>query len=320
MSGPVILTGPDRSGTSLLYALVGSHPSISMVRRTNMFRWFHGRFGILSDPHNLERCLSTMLRYERLSPLGPDPDRIRAEFVRGEPTYGRLFDLIHRHHAERMGKPRWGDKSLHTEHHADAVFDELPDARIIHVMRDPRDRHASVIRRYADVSRRVGPVTGRWLSSVRAGERNLQRHPGRYRLVRYEDLVHDPETTLRDVCEFLDEPYAAEMLAMEGVPEHEEGNSSFEQFAPRTISTKGVGRYLGILDRRDVAFIETVARSSMRRLGYLAPSDVPVRPRLSEVPYIAENAARMMAWIIADDERAGRAEVPDARLSPEPIT
>jgi hypothetical protein len=317
MSRPILLTGPDRSGTSLLFALLGSHPNISMVRRTNMFRWFHGRFGDLSDPVNFERCLDTMLRYERLSPLQPDPDRIRREFVAGDHTYGYLFDRLHSHHAERMGRPRWGDKSLHTEHHAAAVFSEFPDARMIQVMRDPRDRHASVMRRYPDVSRKVGPVTGRWLASERAGGRNLRHYPGRYRLVRYEDLVGDPEGVLADLCDFLDEPYTSAMLSMGGVPEHEKGNSSFEQFAPGTISTKGIGRYRTALDRRDVAFIESVGRRAMKRLGY-QPDTAALR--LGDVPYVAENAARMMAWIAADPERRGRAEVPASRLSPEPIT
>ena len=316
MSRPILLTGPDRSGTSLLFALLGSHPNISMVRRTNLFRWFHGRFGDLADPTNFERCLDTMLRYERLSPLQPDPERIRREFREGDPTYGRLFDLLNAHHAEQVGKPRWGDKSLHTEHHAPAVFAEFPEARMIQVMRDPRDRHASVMRRYSDVNRNVGPVTGRWLASERAGRHNLSRFPGRYRLVRYEDLARNPEGLLVDLCDFLDEPYTPEMLGMQGVPEHESGNSSFEQFAPGTISTKGIGRFRTTLDRRDIAFIETVARRAMKRLDYQPDT---TSPRLGDAAYLVENTVRMLAWIAADPERKGRAGVPGSRLSPEPI-
>lgn len=321
MKAPVIITGADRSGTSLLYALLGSHPAISMVRRSNMFRWFHGRFGSLSNPENLERCLQTMLRYERLAPLEPDEERIRREFQDGEPTYGRLFDLFHRHRAERLGRERWGDKSLHTEHYADVVFSEFPAARMLHVMRDPRDRHASVVRRYPDVQRNVGPVTGRWLASSRALERNLRRYPDRYRSVRYEDLVQAPEAVLAEVCEFIEEPYSAEMLTMGGVPEHQEGNSSFETFAPGTISTKAVGRFTSILDRRDIAFIETVVRRPMDRLGYLPPREERTPLQARDVAYLVENLARMWAWMATDTERPGKGPgVPPARLSPEKVT
>lgn len=320
MSGPIILTGADRSGTSLLYALLGSHPNISMVRRSNMFRWFHGRYGDLADPDNFARCLETMLRYERLAPLAPDEERIRREFLAGEPTYGRLFDLFHGHRAERLGRSRWGDKSLHTEHYADVVFREFPDARMIQVMRDPRDRHASVTRRYPDVERNVGPVTGRWIASARALERNLTRYPDRYRLVRYEDLVGAPEPVLREVCDFLGEPYTPDMLTMRGVPEHEEGNSSFESFAPGTISRKAVGRHVEVLDRRDIAFIELIARRQMRRLGYLPPADDKARLKASDLFYLVENVARMWAWLSTDSERPGRSTgVPESRLRPETV-
>lgn len=318
MNGPVIITGADRSGTSLLYALLGTHPNISMVRRTNMFRWFHRQFGDLADPANFERCLAKMLRYERLAPLEPDEARLRREFALGEPTYGRLFDLMHRHHAERAGKPRWGDKSLHTEHYADQVFAEFPQARMIHVMRDPRDRHASVIKRYPDVTRHTGPVTGRWLASARALRRNLILYPDRYLLVRYEDLARSPEEILVAVCAFIGEHYTPEMLTMRGVPEHQEGNSSFEQFAPGTISTRAIGRYRAVLSRRDIAYIETMAAGEMRRLGYLPSRAERTRLRAGDLPFAAENVARMLAWIATDPDRPGRSRgVPDARLAAE---
>ena len=124
---PIFVTGPDRSGTSLMFALLASHPNISMVRRTNMWRWFYGQFGDLSEQGNFERCLEAMMNYTRLEHLQPDQERIRREFLAGsERSYGRLFALFHEHNAERVGKPRWGDKSLHTELYADHVFAEFP--------------------------------------------------------------------------------------------------------------------------------------------------------------------------------------------------
>ncbi|MFP3913777.1 MAG: sulfotransferase family protein, partial [Actinomycetota bacterium] len=262
----------------------------------------------------------TMLHYERLAPLEPDEERIRREFREGEPTYGHLFDLFHRHRAERLGRHRWGDKSLHTEHYADLVFAEFPQARMIHVMRDPRDRHASVMRRYPDVTRHVGPVTGRWVASERSLRRNLRRHPGRYLAVRYEDLVRHPVDVLGEVCRFVEEPYTDEMLAMKGDPDHQEGNSSFESFAPGVISTRAIGRYAGTLERRDIAFIETVARRPMARLEYLPPPGERTRPRARDIPYLVENLARMRVWMALDEERPRRGGgVPAERLGPEKV-
>jgi hypothetical protein len=74
---PIFVAGPDRSGTTLIYALLASHPNISMVRRTNMWRYFYGRYGDLRKAANFERCLGDMSHYNRMRHLQPDPERIR---------------------------------------------------------------------------------------------------------------------------------------------------------------------------------------------------------------------------------------------------
>jgi hypothetical protein len=267
---PVFIAGPDRSGTTLIFALLASHPELSMVRRTNMWRYFHRRYGDLTDDTNLDRCLADMVRYRRMRHLAPDADRIRREFLAGPPTYGRLFALFHEHQAERSGKSRWGDKSLHTEHYAARVLGEFPDARIIHMIRDPRDRYASVRKRYGRDRNRVGAATGRWLESTRAGLRNAGRYPGNYMLVRYEDLARRPEATMRAVCDFIGVGMSPEMLEMGGAPDHRDrgGNSSFGDLEPGTISTRAIGRFREVLTPSEIAFIQLVARRQLRALGY----------------------------------------------------
>ena len=76
---PVYVAGADRSGTTLMFALLGSHPDLSMTRRTNMWRYFHRRYGDLSVPANLDRCLDEMMRYRRMRHLEPDEARIRRD-------------------------------------------------------------------------------------------------------------------------------------------------------------------------------------------------------------------------------------------------
>lgn len=321
---PIFITGTDRSGTSLMYALLASHPNLSIVRRTNMWRWFYGQYGDLREPENFERCLDTMLRYKRLAVLQPDPERIRAQFWQGEPSYGRLFALLHAQYAQRVDRGRWGDKSLHTEHHADAVFQEFPDAKMIHMMRDPRDRYTSVVRRYdPGEAKGISAAMGRWMASARAAARNVQRYPDKYLVVRYETLAHHPVETLHTVCDFIDEPYAEIMLAMRGAPEHgaEGGNSSFERFEPGEISTRSIGRYRSVLSKQDIAYIQLLSRRSMPRFDYaLEPVDFALRERLAYlVPYLPMNLARLAGWFILDKVHDARGKtVPEHRLADTP--
>ena len=120
--GPIFIGGLERSGTSLIYALLASHPNIAMTRRTNLWTYFYNQYGDLGRRDNFERCLNAMLHYKRLVVLKPDPERLRQEFWQGEPTYGRLFALLEQQYADRVGKSRWGDKSLNTERYAEPIF------------------------------------------------------------------------------------------------------------------------------------------------------------------------------------------------------
>lgn len=316
---PVFIAGPDRSGTTLIYALLASHPNISMVRRTNMWRYFHARYGDLENSSNLDRCLSDMIRYRRMRHLQPDAERIRSEFRKGEPTYGRLFALFHEHNAERVGKPRWGDKSLHTEHYVDQLFSEFPNARVIHIVRDPRDRYASVKKRYGQDLSRVGAATARWLLSTRRGMDSAKRFPDRYMILKYEDLAREPDRLMREVCGFIGEPFDPTMLSMSGVPDHrdEGGNSSFGDLKPGRISTRAIGRYREVLSPVEITFIEARAKREMRSLGYEA-ADIRLG-RAGRLRYalwdFPNNIARMLGWTFVSRRHLGRGEpIPAFRL------
>ena len=321
---PIFVAGPDRSGTTLMFALLATHPNISMVRRTNMWRYFHGRYGDLSIADNFERCMKDMLRYKRMQThLKPDQNRIRREFWQGEPSYGRLFALFHQHNAERAGKSRWGDKSLHTEHYADQLFTEFPNAKIIHMVRDPRDRYASARKRYGKDTNRVGASTGRWLFSMRMAKKNLKNFPNNYLVLRYEMLAAHPEETMRQVCAFVHEEYSPVMLTMKGVPEYREkgGNSSFNKLEPGVISTHSIGRYRKILSNSEVAFIQMFAGEHMEGFGYQRePVRFSSRDRLEFYPLVLPiNLVRMYGWMALTGFRIKRGvRIPSFRLADEP--
>ena len=320
-NGPVFVAGLERSGTSLLYALLASHPRIAMTRRTNMWTHFYGQYGDLGDDRNLDRCIDVMLQYKRLVKLDPDEARLRREFRSGASTYARLFALLEQQSADRLGKPRWGDKSLHTERYAEPIMAGYPGARILHMMRDPRDRFASSLARWEVRRGGVGAGTAEWLSSARLAESNLARFPRQYMIVRYETLATYPERTLQQVCTFIDEPYTPEMLQMEGAREFRDqgSNSSYGARQVGVISTDSIGRFTTVLSKRQVAFIQAVAGRRMRALGYdVDPVPLSRGERMAfglvDLPL---ETVRLLAWRVRHDvrERAGR-PVPEYRLVP----
>ena len=299
--GSIFIGGPDRCGKTTLRAFLSSHPNIAIPDiGSNYWTFFYQQYGNLGRRENFERCLAAMLRYKHVLFIRPDTDRIRREFWQGEPTYARLFALFHEHYAEREGKPRWGDQSGLIERYADPIFAAYPAAKMIHMVRDPRDRYEASLALWPHGKGRVGGATARWLYSVGLAKRNQQRYPNRYKIVRYETMVSQPEQTLRAVCAFLDEDYTPAMLTMEGAANFRSkiSNNSHEVSGSSLLSTKFIGRFRQAIPKPEIAFMQAHAGRDMTAYGYeLEPISFSLDQRLSFYCVAwPVNLARLVTW------------------------
>jgi hypothetical protein len=301
-SGPIYIGGPDRCGKTTMRAILASHPNISIPAvGSNMWTYFYGQFGDLVRKENFERCLDAMMHYKHVIFLKPDPDRIRKEFWQGPPTYARLFSLFHQQHAEREGKLRWGDQTGLIERYAKHIFEAYPAAKMIHMLRDPRDRYEASLALWPKGKGRAGGATARWLYSLFLARRNLQRYPGHYKIVRFESLIRDPEKIIREICIFLGEDYVPGMLAMEGAPSHREkllqGRGIESGASP--LSENFIGLYRRAIPKQEIAYMQNLAGKQMMELGYsldaikFSPNEWVVY-MLYSLPL---NWMRMMTWL-----------------------
>ena len=274
VGGPFFIGGADRSGLGLVGEMLERHPSLAISRRTNLWTFYLDRFGDLAQPENLDRCLDAMLSFTRIRAMNPDRERLAHEFLEGDDHgYFALFRLLGRGYAESVGKTRWGDKSLNSERDAVRILEAYPDSVMIHVVRDPRDRHASMmIHRGGRRSGVFGSIAV-WANSVRLAVRNADRFPDRYLVLRYEDLVASPERELRRVLGFLGEPFDRSVLESDRADSADPGPSDV-----RILTESSVGRYERDVSAREVALIERALRSDMTGLGY-----VPSRPDLGMI-------------------------------------
>jgi sulfotransferase family protein len=200
--GPIFIGGLAYSGKTRLRIALERHPALSLTRKTHLWDRFDGRFGDLSMDRNLDRCLAALVADPVVQRLQPDPDRIRGEFGTGPSGYARLFGLVHAHHAERHGARRWGEQLGSVERFADPIFAAFPDARMIHLIRDPRERFEASGPRSPGS---VGWQTAMWRRSAELARRNTERYPEGYRVIRYETLAARPAETLEELCQFLGE-------------------------------------------------------------------------------------------------------------------
>ena len=297
--GPIFLAGTDRSGIGLLAETLNAHPRLFLSRRTRFWDLIYGQYGDVKHPASEARAIAAMGEQPHMLELNPDAERLHSDFVAigDNRDYAALFRLIHEHHLESITMTRWGDKTLDSDRHAAVILGAYPNAQMIHVVRDPRDRYASQLMHRNASRGKVGAGSAIWLASVRRAKRNRTAYEGRYEIVRYEDVVLDPEETLRAVCRFLGEDFSESMLEVSGPPQRL-GARAGKPFGRSRLVPTSVGRYKSDLTGEDIAFVQLVAARPMRALGY-----VTSRVRLSRQRRIAfwllavpVNLIRMGAW------------------------
>jgi tetratricopeptide (TPR) repeat protein len=161
---------------------------------------------IIGCPHSGTTILARL--------LGSHPSLMNAE--RGET---RLFsrpaaeiDSALRHWDRAClgaGKKRWVEKSVTHTFIVPWLIAARPQARFLISMRDGRDVVCSLKKRRG-AYRSLDALIDQWIYSNLAALQH--RDDPRFLLVKYEDLVRDPEGTLGGVCRHLGEGYAPEML------------------------------------------------------------------------------------------------------------
>jgi hypothetical protein len=113
-----------------------------------------------------------------------------------------------------------------------------------------------------------------WLQAATAGYALLERTiPAKQRwTIRFEDLVDDPEPTIRALCHFIDEPFEQDMLQFyEQAEQHV--NPNFRRLGgvhtlTRPISRRTADKWRDGLTDRDVALVEEVCGGVMQAFGY----------------------------------------------------
>jgi hypothetical protein len=204
---------------------------------------------------------------------------VRARWAETEPTgvAPAILDLYQLYAVEH-GKPRAGDKTPAHVIYVEALARALPTARILHLVRDGRDVVPSLLDMHFGPDR-FGAATLFWRDRVSRGRAGGKRvGPQRYREIRYEDLVAEPDTVLKDVCEFFELPYEPSMLEY-----HERADEVLDGLR-YTHHVQGIRRpptragrdWRGTLSDHDVQLFEALAGDLLDELGYersgLAPS------------------------------------------------
>lgn len=210
-----IVAGCVRSGTTMLRAMLDSHPQLAVAPESYFVAPALVRAPDYDGPAGLdrERLLAAIEADASFSEWRVPASKVRARWQETEPpdVPAALLDLYALYAAEH-GKARAGDKTPAHVMNIELLARSFPNARILHIVRDGRDVVPSILEMHFGPDH-FGAATLFWRDRVsrgRAGGRAVG--PDRYREIRYEDLVADPAAVLTEVCDFFALPFDPAML------------------------------------------------------------------------------------------------------------
>ena len=302
---PILVGGEHRSGTTLLAAILDSHPQVvfglelpfekptdlgphvleccALARASSVpladvrwgeRLWAGGQFVLRCDnfgvgPDVLESLVRRVMR-ERRSDLVEFPDRCA------------LVDAIGEWRRREVGVPSWGFKIQRAITKARVFSSVWPQARFIHIVRDGRDVAASHVRDHSRWGYRdVGAAAAGWGGLVEA-TRPL-RGWRLFHEIRYEDLIRRPRRTLAALLRFLDLPWDEAVLSHSRAPHSflkADGHGHPTVPAVRNpIGDGALGRHRRDLTGEEIRTVEGIAGPWLAALGYVpgphpAPAEV----------------------------------------------
>ncbi len=186
------------------------------------------------------------------------------------PQMRDLVRIVYDIHLQRSGKVRWGDKTPPYVQIIPQLATLFPGARFICLMRDGRDV-AKSFQSLLVYGTSVRQNTIEWLEANRWERKWLvSEHASSMLRVRYEDLVLDPEATLRGICTFIGESFEPQMLAWQDsverlVPKRE---LHVHEKLGRTTSRDDVARWKREMNGQEVFMAEAFMGRDLRRFGY----------------------------------------------------
>jgi hypothetical protein len=192
LHGPIFIVSAMGSGSTLLRLMLDSHEHIAIPHETGFMRAYKA----------MQFIPFKWTGYGWAYRLGWSEEEFDEELR-------RFFNRIFMRYAEQHDKRRWGDKTpLHTWH-ITALARVFPDSVFIGIVRHPGASTASNMRRFHHPVMKMAIHYNRYNKEI---ARQAAHYSHRFVVLRFEDLVLRPEQAMRELLDWLGEPWSPRVL------------------------------------------------------------------------------------------------------------
>lgn len=275
---PVFVVGVARSGTTLLAAMLSAHPRLDCGPESRFFARYRHLDGAarrrLLDPGAWPGPAVELLAslqnqgHPVIDLFGLSEAEIRAWLGARPPALATVLEALTVLHAEHAGKARWIEKTPRHLLMTDTLRRLWPDARIVRIVRDPRDTALSLSAMPFAKESVVGNLV-RIDQDDRASRERIAADPLAMTL-RYEDLVSEPARELARVCAFIGEDYDPAMLEARSAAAGAVAGAHewWKESVSGPLTTSSVGRWRREMSPDVQRFAELHLAGFLREHGY----------------------------------------------------
>jgi hypothetical protein len=270
---PVFVMGCGRSGTTLLYHMLLSAGGFAVYRaESNAINLLEPRFGDLSKTGNKKRLMEAWLASKLFDRSGLDAAAITAKVIAECRNGGDFLRIIMGEMARTQNVERWADCTPEHLLHLERIKETIPEALIIHIIRDGRDVGLStaklgyVRRMWWDRTSNVMVSGLYWEWMVRKGREDGRKLGPDYTEVRFEELISDPRATLAKLSGFIDQELDYDHILKVGIGSVSEPNTSFKDSANGAFNP--LQRWRKGFTPDDLAMFEALVGNTLQELGY----------------------------------------------------
>jgi hypothetical protein len=278
-TAPVFVVGCPRSGTTLLYHMLLSAGGFAVYRsETHAFNMLEAAYGDLSSVGKKKKLMKAWLSSKLFQVSGLDAREIESKVLAECRNAGDFLRVVMGEVARKQNVERWADCTPAHLLYLPRIKQTIPEALIIHIIRDGRDVALSMDKQGwikplpGDKERHLMVAGLYWEWVVNRGRRDGQGLGGDYCEVHFEELIRDPRSVLSRLGVFLDHDLVYDRILEVGIGSVREPNSSFpadsseHEFDP-------VARWKESLSPEDLFRMETLIGGTLRELGYSTTGD-----------------------------------------------
>jgi len=268
----VVLLSSERSGSNLLRRILGHSAAIAAPPAPQLLKAFAPHWPVIPRDEETRRTAAQLATRLLETHLVPWKYLVSAEEVLARTDasgwdYPHLLDACYGAYAEEAGKLGYFAKENNAFDFAFPIALRLPDVKFVYLVRDPRDMVLSYMKAPG------GPKTAwyaarQWYREQVQCLRVVDELPDRCCVVRYEELVREPEETVRSLCEFLGIVYDPAMLSPQEADREASKASRYWENLGKPILSNNTDKYLREMPARNIRVVEAFCESVMRRLGY----------------------------------------------------